>query len=84
MIWNLRQGCVMVVLGLFLMVPLTSLSEEVVKKLVSNADTKPINVAVDGEFSRSYLRSEGSNQVPICQCTLLESSLHFILKVYKD
>ena len=49
MIWNLRQGSVMVVLGLFLLVPMTSLSEEVVKKLVSNADTKPINVAVDGK-----------------------------------
>ena len=39
----------MVVLGLFLMVPMTSLSEEVVEKLVSNADTKPINLAVDGK-----------------------------------
>ena len=49
MIWNQRQGCVMVFLGLFSMVPMTSFSEEVVKKLVSNADTKPINVAVDGK-----------------------------------
>ncbi len=49
LIWNLRQGCVIVVLGLFLMVPMTSLSGEVVKKLVSNTDTKPINVAVDGK-----------------------------------
>ena len=49
MIWNLRQGCVMFILGHFLMVPMTSLSEEVVEKLVSNADTKPINVAVDGK-----------------------------------
>ena len=49
MIWNLSQGSVMVVLGLFLMVPMTSLSEEVVEKLVSNADTKPIKLAVDGK-----------------------------------
>lgn len=49
MIWNLKQGTVTVVLGLLLMLPMTSLSEEVEKTLVSNANTKPINEAVDGK-----------------------------------